>query len=69
MIETKHWLDVYEELTALANNESIRGSNSNILIRKKNNSGLILDPTIRFENCELQLKLINEEKLNICLMK
>lgn len=34
-IETKHWLEVYDEQTAFANEESIRGSNINILITKK----------------------------------
>lgn len=65
-IETKHWFEVYEELTARKRRIHPRKyCNINILIRKKNNSGLILYPTIRFENCEPKLKLLNEEKQNI----
>lgn len=34
-------------------------------VKQKKNSGLMFDPTIRFENCEVKDKLINEKKQKI----
>jgi hypothetical protein len=57
-------VEVYEEVTAIANEGSIRRGDI-IIIDKKKNSGLILDPTIRFENHKDQPKLVHEEKQSI----
>lgn len=57
----KQRLEVHEEVTALADDGSIQRSNF-IILDRKINSGLIMNPTIRFEICEKQPKLVNEEK-------
>lgn len=48
------------EVTALANEKFIRGSNIIVFNRKKQAS--YWDSSIQFENCEQQPKLVNEEK-------
>lgn len=60
-IEKKQWLEVNEDVTAIANEGLIRRSDI-IILNRKNNSGLILDSTFWFENYELQPKLVSEEK-------
>lgn len=51
--------------TALANEGFIRRSDI-LVMNTKRNSGLIVDPSITFENCKQQPKLVNEEKRKTC---
>lgn len=60
----KPHLEVYEVITALANEGSVRRSDI-IVLHRERYSGLIIDPTIRFKNCKQQPKLVNKEEQNI----
>lgn len=63
-IYIKQYLEACEEVTALENGGSITRSDI-IVLNRQRNSGLRIDPTIGFENCDQQTKLVNEENQNI----
>lgn len=67
-IQGRKYSVVYEKVTALANKVSTKRSDAIVLNRRKN-SGLAIDPNIKFHNCKEQTKLFYEEKQNIYIFK